>query len=197
MMGNSVESLQDRFNYALKTTGRTQAYVSKISGVSTGYVSNICSGKTKNPGKNIDKLARALGVNAEWLRTGVGHPQLSEVEYVSINYYKNLLKQQEKIKIPALWGTHESKYLEAYNIYPCETFEGEVMIIVNKKGRGSGMFLICSDSRLIVSMRQDELNSLEWFFFSSEQIDIKGINVIGKIVSIFTDIKETKHFFLS
>ena len=66
--GAFMDTLQDRIYYAMEKRDMSQADIARRSGLSTAVVSQICSGKTKDP--HFDKvvlIAKALNVSLDYL----------------------------------------------------------------------------------------------------------------------------------
>lgn len=62
------DTLGERIQNALDVRGMTQADLARKSGLSTGLVAQIVSGRTKDPKfTNVVKIARALDVSLEYL----------------------------------------------------------------------------------------------------------------------------------
>lgn len=69
--GAMRDSLASRLKAARKAAGMSQEELAAASGVSQSDISKIERGKTLSPAGILD-LARALGVNPFWLKTGEG-----------------------------------------------------------------------------------------------------------------------------
>ncbi len=67
-----MKTLSQRLAYAMSQTGKNnQTDLSKISGVSQSTISKILRGENKTS-KETGKLAKSLGVSADWLISGQG-----------------------------------------------------------------------------------------------------------------------------
>lgn len=66
-----VSNFADRLRHARNLTGMTQAALAKACGLSQGAIANY-EGKSRQVAKEIFRLADALGVNALWLKHGLG-----------------------------------------------------------------------------------------------------------------------------
>ena len=63
-----VSTLSERIEFALEIRNMKQADIVKATGLSSGLVSQICSGKTTNPKLNhIMAIAKALNVSLDYL----------------------------------------------------------------------------------------------------------------------------------
>lgn len=72
MSNSSVETIANRLSQAIHEAGITQATLAeKIEGTQAA-VSQWCSGKKIPSAQNIERAARELSVNQEWLQSGVG-----------------------------------------------------------------------------------------------------------------------------
>lgn len=62
------EKLGERIQNALDVRGMTQADLARATGLSTGLIAQIVSGRTKDPRfSNVVKIARALDVSLEYI----------------------------------------------------------------------------------------------------------------------------------
>ena len=64
-----MKTFQERLKEARTKKGLSQGQLAKACGVSQGTIANLESGYRKQP-RSIIEIARALGVDAEWLATG-------------------------------------------------------------------------------------------------------------------------------
>lgn len=64
-----MKTFQERLKEARIKKGLSQGQLAKACGVSQGTIANLESGYRKQP-RSIIEIARALGVDAEWLATG-------------------------------------------------------------------------------------------------------------------------------
>lgn len=75
-----MSSLADRLKLALRASGKTKTDIWKACGISSGAVTHWFNGSTQEiTGANLTNTASVLGVNAEWLATGRGLRELSNV----------------------------------------------------------------------------------------------------------------------
>ena len=64
MLSNELAS---RINYVLEKRGLKQADLARMSGLSTAVISQLCSGKTKNPTfDSVIKVSDALGLPLDY-----------------------------------------------------------------------------------------------------------------------------------
>lgn len=62
------DKLGERIQNALDVRGMTQADLARATGLSTGLIAQIVSGRTKDPRfSNVVKIARSLDVSLEYL----------------------------------------------------------------------------------------------------------------------------------
>jgi transcriptional regulator with XRE-family HTH domain len=66
-----VTSIAERLKEARDAAGLSQPELAKRAGVSRGTIGNIEAGHRKEP-RELLAIARVVGVNAEWLKTGKG-----------------------------------------------------------------------------------------------------------------------------
>lgn len=67
----SVITIAERLKSAREAAGLRQDELAKKAGVSQGTIANVENGIRKNP-RELLAIARAVGVNAEWLKSGKG-----------------------------------------------------------------------------------------------------------------------------
>lgn len=68
------KTLCDRINYAMQRQGVSQADLARATGLSTGLVAQIVSGRTQDPRlSNIIKIADALHVPVDYLAGNVSY----------------------------------------------------------------------------------------------------------------------------
>lgn len=69
-MNKKESNFRERFNEALKKSGKTQKMISEETGIPRATISQYLSGKYSAKAKNIGLLAEALDVNPAWLEGG-------------------------------------------------------------------------------------------------------------------------------
>jgi len=68
-----METVSERLDYMMKKKGVNQVELAKLTGISQGRITNIVTGKTKDPqGTTIMKICKALDINPFWLIMGWG-----------------------------------------------------------------------------------------------------------------------------
>lgn len=77
-----MKTLSDRLRYLLKVNELTEDALAKKVNVSQQAINYVLNGKTRSP-KNILEIATALGVNAHWLKTGEGSPEVDVFGFTS------------------------------------------------------------------------------------------------------------------
>lgn len=68
-----METIDQRLKWAREKRELTQMQLAELAGVSTGTIGNIEAGTRKNP-RELLAIAHAVGVSAEWLKSGRGSP---------------------------------------------------------------------------------------------------------------------------
>lgn len=79
-----MTTLASRLQLSRKNSGFTQVQLAKLAGVSQNAIQKIESGQTKEP-KNILALAKALGIEPEWLQYGTGKQTKIETNRIESN----------------------------------------------------------------------------------------------------------------
>lgn len=78
---DDLSTIGKRLRYARKRIPLTQIEASKRAGITQGSLSPLESDETKEPkATTVMRLARAYGVNQQWLLTGVGNPDEPDVD---------------------------------------------------------------------------------------------------------------------
>ena len=68
-----MTSWKTRLNEAFQTSGWSKTELARRSGISYDSLNKYLAGKVENPrGDSLPRLAKALGVDADWLRDGTG-----------------------------------------------------------------------------------------------------------------------------
>lgn len=70
-----MTTLAERLNFLLKDKGLTQAQFAEMIGIKQPSAQKILAGDTKNP-RNILDIANILGVDPNWLQSGIGSPTI-------------------------------------------------------------------------------------------------------------------------
>lgn len=66
-------SMSERFSEIVKQSGMTKTAFAASVNISQSYLSELCSGKAKNPSdRTIADICRVFKINEVWLRTGEG-----------------------------------------------------------------------------------------------------------------------------
>lgn len=71
-----ISTLAERLRDSRLEANLRQEQLASMAGVSQGTIANLESGTRKNP-RELLGIARALGLNAEWLKTGKGPKHLA------------------------------------------------------------------------------------------------------------------------
>lgn len=69
-----METINERFSYAIKETGKKKIEIAETIGISSASLSQICSGRTKPSNQTIKSFCDNYGISREWLETGKGEP---------------------------------------------------------------------------------------------------------------------------
>jgi SOS-response transcriptional repressor LexA len=97
------ERIIDEIENYIVLMGGSKADIAKRLGVRPQYLSDIKSGKSKNPGSDFTlALINKLNLNPEWLETGKGdvfRPQLSSKDAVLLAKYGVILDEIEKLTL--------------------------------------------------------------------------------------------------
>ena len=67
-----IEGVNERIDILIHELGCTKTEFAKGIGVSTAFVSEICSGRKKPGNRTISDIIRVFNVREAWLRDGVG-----------------------------------------------------------------------------------------------------------------------------
>ena len=90
-----VKTIAERLKTARKEAKLTQPALAKLAGVSPGTIGNIESGIRKDA-RELLAIAKAVGVNAEWLKSGKGPKSASpEVLEIAESQIRALLKLRQ------------------------------------------------------------------------------------------------------
>src|SRR5471030_228054 len=186
-----AEHFNDRLKEALIARGMTAAELARSIGVQNGYMSNLLSGNITQPKKHLDSICKILRIRPQWLIAGKGDPNQEDEEdtYVEVELFDfNSDKQEKKylknIRVPFVQQDVDSQ-LFAVKMPANVLFEKTAVVVVNKNGRGSGLFLSNYKNELVISSRLDNINSIIWVHNTNEKIDIDTAVVLGKIVAFF------------
>lgn len=69
-----METINERFSYAIKQTGKKKIEIAETIGISSASLSQICSGRTKPSNQTMKSFCDNYGIDREWLETGKGEP---------------------------------------------------------------------------------------------------------------------------
>lgn len=152
-----MKTLAERIAHAMKTSGLTQADLTRATGAKGSSVSNWLSGRTKNlKGDNLVSAAAALGVNSNWLASGKGpiyplgdvaksvvHEDDAEGEVGRIPYWEargscggGFLNYEQQ---PVGHLVKEATFFQRYNLNPGNA------IAVYADGDSMSMFIVDGD----------------------------------------------------
>lgn len=182
-------NLHKRLREAIVARGMTPAELARQVGVSNGYVSKLLSGDINQPKKNLSAICKALSIRESWLLSGIGDANL---EYFSA---------EKNLRVYQIDNHGNLEYLFDLNIQNVKTSsksdicvirvtQNELMddayFVIDKKGIGTGIFLIFSKSKIIISSRFDLLNKVVWIHNSIQPPEENNFLVIGKILQFYS-----------
>lgn len=77
--------MNERISYIIKSLGIKRIDFASSLNVSSGFVSQLCSGASAPSDRTIADICRIFNVNEVWLRTGIGEPfiQLSREDEIA------------------------------------------------------------------------------------------------------------------
>lgn len=193
-----ANSIQDRLNQALLARGMSAAELARAVGVSNGYISKLLSGYISQPKKNLSAICGALRIKEKWLLTGKGDVDAAdESERDALTYitvYEALPDDRgenvELYKIPCIL-THKKSHLIAYRINESNVYDNGFHAIVEKNGKGSGLFLTTTSEEVMLSTRIDSIVNVEWIHNTNNHINKNDFNVLGKVVQLISIDEES------
>jgi len=112
---------------SLIETGRNKADLAKVLGVRSQYLSDIRSGKSKNPGSDFAlALINKMGFSSEWLETGEGDifkdqdRALENTSKTENSYKIPLLNQRVSCGVGADWESEQNikGYIDIFSLIP-------------------------------------------------------------------------------
>jgi phage repressor protein C with HTH and peptisase S24 domain len=113
-----ASTLQDRIKLALELSGRSKTDLWKGCGVSSGTVTAWFKGPNQTiSGINLMNACKILGVNPEWLATGMG-----EMQTDNHHLYKESIYNERIVKFESIESSYSYKEssIEIYNIHTQE-----------------------------------------------------------------------------
>jgi SOS-response transcriptional repressor LexA len=130
------DSLASRLKAARKAAGMNQEELEAASGVSQSDISKIERGKTLNPTGILD-LARALGVNPFWLKTGEGDMHHEHLNVQSVT---------TKGRVPLISWVIAGNLQEIQDMYQPGEADEWIETSETKPGKGSFALRVTGDS---------------------------------------------------
>ena len=87
--------MNERISYIIKELGIKRIDFASSLNVSSGFVSQLCSGASAPSDRTIADICRIFNVNEVWLRTGIGEPfiQLSREDETEEQRFLHLFSQ--------------------------------------------------------------------------------------------------------
>ena len=114
--------MNERISYIIKSLGIKRIDFASSLNVSSGFVSQLCSGASAPSDRTIADICRIFNVNEVWLRTGIGEPfiQLSREDEIAA------------ILGRAISGNHSAKdaFIRALARLPDEAFPAITQMVL-------------------------------------------------------------------
>lgn len=182
-------NLHKRLREAIVARGMTPAELARQVGVSNGYVSKLLSGDINQPKKNLPAICKALSIRESWLLTGKGDANLEyfntekNLPVYQIDKYGNFVHLFE-LKVQNVAVSAKSDIC-VIKVNKNELIDNAYFVI-DKKGIGTGIFLISFKDKIITSSRFDLLNKVVWIHNSIQPPEENNFLVIGKILQFYS-----------
>lgn len=137
-----MDTLADRLNKALSHANKSQTDLARAIKVSPQAIQFICAGNTKRT-RYSASIAKALGVNADWLENGVGDmlPQRYEPNVIADITLDGIKR------IPLISYVQAGKWREIVDAYPPGGAE-ECVTPLNQHGPHAFALRVVGDSML-------------------------------------------------
>jgi transcriptional regulator with XRE-family HTH domain len=176
-----MKHIDTRLKEVLLMKGINASTMAKELNISKGHISNIMTGRIKNPKKHLHSIAEYLKISSAWLLTGEGNPDAGidgrtsllpvYTLTASIKQYLGKYKLSGMIFSDAHFGLR--------NI---PSFPEDMLAILHPSRQGSGFYLLQESERILLAQRIDHLSRLEWCYFSASQP--KTPLILGKIEAL-------------
>ncbi|WP_226020554.1 helix-turn-helix domain-containing protein [Serratia symbiotica] len=182
-------NISKRLCEALAARAMSQAELARRVGVGNGYVSKLISGEIVQPKKNLSAICKALNIREVWLLSGKGDANLEPSingtnlpvfdidENNNLNYIYDM--DIENIRISS-----ESDAC-VINVRG-NNLLGNCHVVIDKRGVGTGFFLIKYNNIITISSRFDLLNKITWIHNTIEILGENDFHVIGKVINIYS-----------
>jgi transcriptional regulator with XRE-family HTH domain len=116
-----MTTLAARLNQLIQEKGLTIRRLAEIADVKHTAISRWTNGTTANPGQDdLERVAKALGVNHIWLRTGVGPMTLSPLANLTAKDFQDL---------PDKGGPHATSPVESDDTFDPELMEQVIRLV--------------------------------------------------------------------
>ena len=148
-----MKSYGERLAWAMRRAALDQSELARRVGIKQPSIAHLLSAEAKKSG-HTPVIARVLKVDAEWLATGRGAPELYSP---SIDDSTGLIEPREPIvKVPLISWVQASRYSDIYDPYERGDAEGEVDVPYGKdtlialRVKGSSMNRVAPDGSVII-----------------------------------------------
>ena len=149
----TMKTYGERLSWAMRRAELDQSELARRVGIKQPSIAHLLSAEAKKSG-HTPVIARVLKVDAEWLATGRGVPELSAAPFEAT---AGLSEPREPIiKVPLISWVQASQYSEIYDPYERGDAEGEVDVPYGKdtlialRVQGSSMNRVAPDGSVII-----------------------------------------------
>jgi phage repressor protein C with HTH and peptisase S24 domain len=150
-----MKTYGERLAWAMRRADLDQSELARRVGIKQPSIAHLLSPEAKKSG-HTPVIARVLRIDAEWLATGRGSPELKHT-LPSIEGSVGLSTTREPIiKVPLISWVQASRYVEAYDPYERGDSEGEVEVpygkdtLVALRVKGSSMNRVAPEGSIII-----------------------------------------------
>ena len=162
-----MKSYGERLAWAMRRAALDQSELARRVGIKQPSIAHLLSPEAKKSG-HTPVIARVLQIDAEWLATGRGAPELAAFP---IENSAALTETHESIvKVPLISWVQASQYTEIYDPYERGDSEGEVDVPYGKdtlialRVKGSSMNRVApEDSIIIIDYSDKSLTSGKYY----------------------------------
>lgn len=148
-----MKTYGERLAWAMRRAALDQSELARRVGIKQPSIAHLLSAEAKKSG-HTPVIARILKVDAEWLATGRGTPELSAPP---IDDSASLTETREPIiKVPLISWVQASQYTEIYDPYERGDSEGEVEVPYGKdtlialRVKGGSMNRVAPEGSIII-----------------------------------------------
>ena len=130
--------MPERLEYVLKQSGWSQSELARRTGVKQQTISRMCTGQTQNS-RCLVTVCQELGVNPEWLSSGVGDIYQGEVKGVSQMTKVPLINWHQAKEWKQIKGNLKQSGVEEWRLIPTNTLrEGFALRVKGDSMEGTG-----------------------------------------------------------